>query len=258
MNNDLRLEIVQMIKRSGEGHIPSSFSIVDVIEYIYGNELNYNKNNLFWKDRDYFILSKGHGCAALYVVLKKYGILSDSDIENYGTAEGILGGHPDTTRIPGVEASTGSLGHGFPSAVGLALGLRILNQENRVFVLVGDGECHEGTIWEAAHVANNLQLGNLCVIVDWNGSAAQLMPRDDLPAKWEAFGWSVTEMNGHSTDGFEKAFSRLDYSPVGQPKAVIAHSIKGKGVSFIEGHGPWHHRIPNYDEMKLITEELAS
>ena len=254
----MRLEIVQMIKRSAEGHIPSSFSIVDVIEYIYGNELNYDKNNLSWKDRDYFILSKGHGCAALYVVLKKYGILSDSDIENYATADGILGGHPDATRIPGVEASTGSLGHGFPSAVGLALGLRILKRENRVFVLVGDGECHEGTVWEAAHVANNLQLGNLCVIVDWNGSAAQLMPRDDLPAKWQAFGWSTSEMNGHSTDGFEKAFSRLDYSLVGKPKAVVAHSIKGKGVSFIEGHGPWHHRVPNDEEMELITEELAS
>ena len=258
MNNDLRLEIVQMVKRSGEGHIPSSFSIIDIIDYIYEHELNYDNTDLSWTDRDYFILSKGHACAALYVVLRKYGVLSDKDIEDYGTADGILGGHPDSTRIPGVEASTGSLGHGFPSAVGLALGLRILNQRNRVFVLVGDGECHEGTVWEAAHVANNLELGNLCVIVDWNGSAAQLMPQDNLPEKWKAFGWNTIEMDGHSTSEFDKTFSGLDYSLIGKPKAIIAHNIKGKGVSFIEGHGPWHHRIPSDDEMKLIVEELGS
>ena len=246
-----------MIRQSGEGHIPSSFSIVDIIDYIYGNELNYDNTDLSWKDRDYFILSKGHGCAALYVVLRKYGVLSDRDIEDYGTVDGILGGHPDATRIPGVEASTGSLGHGFPSAVGLALGLRILNQKNRVFVLVGDGECHEGTIWEAAHVANNLELGNLCVIVDWNGSAAQLMPQDNLPAKWKAFGWDTTEMDGHSTSEFDKIFSGLDYSLVGIPKAIIAHNIKGKGVSFIEGHGRWHHRVPSDEEMALIVQELV-
>jgi len=258
VNNDLRLEIVQMVKRSGEGHIPSSFSIVDIIDYIYGNELRYDRSNLSWKDRDYFILSKGHGCAALYVVLRKYGVLSDRDIENYGTAEGILGGHPDATRIPGVEASTGSLGHGFPSAVGLALGLRIRDQNNRVFVLVGDGECHEGTVWEAAHVANNLELGNLCVIVDWNDSAAQLMPKDDLPAKWKAFGWNTIEMDGHSTKEYDKVFSGLSYSVVGKPTVIIAHNIKGKGVSFIEGHGPWHHRVPSDEEMILIAEELVS
>jgi transketolase len=176
---------------------------------------------------------------------------------NYSTSTGRLGGHPDVTMVPGAEASTGSLGHGFPSAVGIALGLRIQGRNNRVFALLGDGECHEGTIWESANVANNLQLGNLCAIVDWNGSAAQLMPRDDLPAKWRAFGWEVQVIDGHSPDELTKAFSSLTFSERATPKVVIARNTKGKGVSFVEGHGKWHHRVPDEQEMAGIREELA-
>jgi transketolase len=257
LNKDLRIKIAEMVKRSGEGHIPSSYSIVDLIEYLYSTVLKYDAENPQWEDRDYFVLSKGHGCGAFYAVLHKYGFLSDQDILDYSTEKGILGGHPDMTIVPGAEASTGSLGHGFPTAVGIALGLKILGRNNRVFVLVGDGECHEGTIWESANVANNLRLGNLCAIVDWNGSAAQLMPRDNLPEKWQAFGWEVHVMDGHSTDAFNNTFSRLDFSMEGDPKIVVAKTIKGKGVPFIEGHGMWHHRIPNDEEMNLILKELS-
>jgi transketolase len=258
LNKDLRIEIAKMVKRSGEGHIPSSYSIVDIIEYLYGRVLKYDPTKPNWEERDYFILSKGHGCGAFYAVLHKYGFLSDQDILDYSTSRGILGGHPDMTIVPGAEASTGSLGHGFPTAVGLALGLKILGQNNKVFVLLGDGECHEGTIWESANVANNLRLGNLCAIVDWNGSAAQLMPRDSLPQKWQAFGWETHEVDGHSTVSFEENFGLLKFSLDGDPKVLVAKTVKGKGVSFVEGHGMWHHRIPSDDEMSLILQELSA
>jgi transketolase len=166
LNRDLRIKIAEMVKRSGEGHIPSSYSIVDIIEHLYGHVLRYYAKNPRWADRDYFILSKGHGCGGFYAVLHKYGFLTDQDIADYGTSRGILGGHPDMTVVPGAEASTGSLGHGFPTAVGTALGLRIQKRNNRVFALLGDGECHEGTIWESANVAANLRLGNLCAAHD--------------------------------------------------------------------------------------------
>jgi transketolase len=255
-NKELRLQIAKIVKASGEGHIPSSYSIVDIIDFLYGKVLNFNAREPKWTDRDYFILSKGHGAAALYVVLYKYGFLTSKDLELYGTKDGILGGHPDVTIVPGVEASTGSLGHGFPTAVGTALGLRIKNKTSRVFCLVGDGECHEGTIWESANVAANLKLGNLCVIVDFNGSAAQLMPLDDMVAKWKAFGWQVYEVDGNSEEEIEKISQILELKSVDKPIAIIARTIKGKGVSFIEGHGKWHHKIPNDEEMKLITQEL--
>lgn len=256
VNNNLRLKIAQMVKKSGEGHIPSSYSIVDLIDHLYGKVLRVNAKNPKWAERDYFILSKGHGCGALYVVLHKYGFITDQDITDYSTSNGILGGHPDMTIVPGAEASTGSLGHGFPTAVGIALGLRIQQLHNRTFTLLGDGECHEGTIWESANVAANLKLGNLCAIVDWNGSAAQLMPLDDMPAKWSAFGWEVHVIDGHSVEEMQATFAKIQFTSDGRPKVVIARTIKGKGVSFIEGHGKWHHRVPSDEEMSLITKEL--
>ena len=256
MNEDLRIQIAEMVSHSKDGHIPSSFSIVDIVNHLYEYVLKFDSKRPKWENRDYFILSKGHGCVGLYVVLQKYGFIFKKDILNYGKPKGILGGHPDMTKISGIEASTGSLGHGLPTAVGLALGLKIQNKKNRVFVLVGDGECHEGTIWESANIANNLRLGNLCVVVDWNGSAAQLMPRDDLVNKWKSFGWKTKLINGHKFDSINKAFKNLNFKIHGDPKAIIAKTIKGKGVSFIEGHGKWHHKIPNQDELRLIIKEL--
>ena len=257
MNTKLRLKIIEMIMRSREGHIPSSFSIVDIIEYLYSNVLKFDPKNPKNPNRDYFILSKGHGATALYTVLNKHKILNEKHINLYGNKKGVLGGHPDMTKVPGAEASTGSLGHGFPTAVGLALGLRILNKKNKVFVLLGDGECHEGTIWEAANIASNLRLGNLCAIVDWNGSAKQLMPRDELLKKWKAFGWKSNLMDGHSNDSMKKKFRGLKFNLNGSPNLLLAKTTKGKGVSFLEGHGTWHHKIPNENELKLIMKELT-
>jgi len=256
LNKELRATIIQMIHRAGEGHIPSSFSILDAIHFLYTEILKYDPKKPKWEERDYFVLSKGHGCAALYVVLNKYGFLKGQDLIDYGKPGAILGGHPDVTCVPGAEASTGSLGHGFPTAMGLALGLRIKNRPNRVFALLGDGECHEGTVWESANVANNLELGNLCALVDWNGSAAQLMSKDDLPGKWKSFGWEVQVVNGHSDQELRAAFSRLTYAPRGTPKVIICQNVKGWGVKQVQGHGIWHHKIPNEQEMAAMLEEL--
>ena len=255
-NKNLRIKIAKIVKNSGEGHIPSCFSIVDIVNFLYEKVLNIKANQPKWQNRDYFILSKGHGAGALYTVLEKNNFISSKDLDNYGSKISILGGHPDSTKIPGVEASTGSLGHGLPTAVGVAMGLKIKNMKNKVICLVGDGECHEGTIWESANIGRNLNLGNLCVIVDWNGSASQLMPKDDLAKKWEAFGWETFQIDGHSNSDMEKLFTGLNFDLKSNPKAILAKTVKGKGVSFMEGHGKWHHKIPNDIEMEKILKEL--
>lgn len=257
LNNDLRIKIVEMVVSAGEGHIPSSFSIVDVLEVLYRRVLNISPSSVNSPERDFFVLSKGHGAAALFAVLHKFGFLDDGQIAGYGKSGGILGGHPDSTQVPGVEASTGSLGHGFPFSVGVALGQRIRRSKSRVYALLGDGECQEGTIWEAAHVGANQRLGNLCAIVDWNRSGAQLTPIDDLPAKWAAFGWDVVEIDGHDGNEIEEALARTKGRPMhGSPLMIVAHTVKGKGVTFLEGHGPWHHKVPDPSELSEILGAL--
>jgi len=257
VNEELRKKIVRMVYEGRDGHVPSAFSIVDIVEVLYREFLKFDPKSPKWPERDYFILSKGHGCLALYVMLDKYGFITERDIALFCKPGGILGEHPDCTKVPGVEASTGSLGHGLPFAVGIALGLRLRGMNNKIYVLVGDGECHEGAVWEAANVANNLWLGNMCVIVDWNGSAAQLMPRDDLPAKWRAFGWETTVIDGHSEAELQAAFRGINFESQGTPTVIIARTVKGKGVPMIEGHGPWHHRIPTEEEFNIIMEALS-
>lgn len=257
MNKELRRKIVQLVYEGKDGHIPSALSIIDILDVLYGRHLKYDPKNPLWPDRDYFVLSKGHGCIALYIVLEKYGFIREEDFKLFCRQGGILAEHPDCTKVPGVEASTGSLGHGFPFAVGVALGLRLQGRASKIYVLVGDGECHEGTVWEAANVANNLQLGNICVIVDWNGSAAQLMPRDELPAKWKAFGFQTLVIDGHSEEELHGAFQRVNFQSRGTPTVIIAKTLKGKGVPLLEGHGPWHHRIPKPEEYKEMMQALT-
>ncbi len=257
-NKVLRRRIVEMITRAGEGHIPSSFSIVDIIETLYSNHLNVSAADPEKEGRDYFILSIGHGCGALFVVLEKHGFITKQDVDTYGHFDAILGGHPDRTKVPGVEASTGSLGHGVPYSVGIALGQKIKNRSAKVYTLMGDGECHEGTIWESALVAQNLKLDNLCCIVDFNGSAAQILPHPDFEKQWRAFGWNVSRVDGHSPEEMDRAFEQFKKTDNGRPTVVIADTVKGKGVSFLETHGPWHHKIPNTEEYEMIMKELTS
>ncbi len=257
LNKALRRRIVDMVYASHDGHIPSAFSIVDILALLYREYLRVDPENPGMEDRDYFLLSKGHGCVALYTVLAERGFLTEADLEGFCRKGGILGEHPDFTKVPGVEASTGSLGHGLPIATGIALGLRLRNMDNRVFVVVGDGECHEGTIWEAANIAANMQLGSMCVIVDWNKSGAQLMPIDDLPARWKAFGWNVQMVDGHSETELRAALDKVEFQPTGAPNVIVAHTTKGKGGDITEGHGPWHHRTPNAEEYAHIMKVLA-
>lgn len=257
LNRNLRRQIVNMVVAGNNGHIPSAFSILDIVSYLYGKVLKVDPRNPQWAERDYFILSKGHGCLALYVNLHRHGFITDEDVAQFCRKGGILGEHPDTNKVPGAESSSGSLGHGFSYAVGIALGQRIRGQQNRIFVLIGDGESHEGTVWEAAHVARNLELGQLCVVVDWNQSGMQLLPHDDLPAKWAAFGWNTLVANGHDEADLGKAFDRVSFQSKGIPTVIIAKTVKGKGVPMIEGHGMWHHRIPNKEEYAKIMEALS-
>lgn len=256
MNNDLRKKIVELVYKAKEGHIPSTFSIVDIISTLYKNVLKVDPKNPKWEDRDYFILSKGHGGLALFVVLHKYGFLTDEQLESYSNLGSILGGHPDVTKVPGAEASTGSLGHGLSFSIGIALGHKINKTKNRVFTLIGDGESQEGTVWEAAQVGVNLKLGNLCIIVDNNQSAAQLMPNQNPAKRWEAFGWKVHEIDGHNEETLIETINNINFE--GEiPTVIVANTIKGKGVKMIEGHGTWHHKIPNKEEYKILTEELS-
>lgn len=256
-NKDLRRQIVDMVVAGRNGHIPSAFSIVDIVAVLYRDVLKVDPANPQWPERDYFVLSKGHGCLGLYVNLHRHGFISDADIAAFCTKGGILGEHPDCTKVPGAEASTGSLGHGLSYAVGITLGMRIQRRKNRVIVLVGDGECHEGTVWEAAHVARNYQLGKLCVVVDWNQSGMQLLPHDDLPAKWRAFGWNTLVVDGHDEAALKEAFDSVDFVDEDLPTVIVARTVKGKGVPMIEGHGIWHHRVPNEQEYAHIMEVLA-
>ena len=248
----LRLTVARMILSGGEGHIPSSFSILDLIYTTYAVGLR-KQNDVFI---DKFVLSKGHGAAALYVVLAEFGIIETKHINNYGKTGSNLGGHPDRAKVPGVEANTGSLGHGMPFAVGLAFANKILNIDERIFCLVGDGECQEGTIWEAANIATNQKLDNLVVIVDWNGSAAQLQPVENLEGKWKAFGWEVLFCNGNSYESVEAIFAEIDFENQ-RPKLILAKTTKGYGVSFLQGHGEWHHKIPDNEQMLQIELELT-
>ena len=257
LNKDLRRKIVDMVIAGKDGHIPSAFSIVDIITLLYRDILKFDVKNPDWQDRDYFILSKGHGCLALYVNLHRHGFITDHDIEMFCKQGGILGEHPDRTKIPGIEASTGSLGHGLSFAIGIALGLKIQALNNRMFVLLGDGECQEGTVWEAVNVARNRKLGNLCAIVDWNQSAMQLLPEDDMPKKWAAFGWNVHVVDGHNEKEILEALKKIEFKNDGIPSVIIAKTIKGKGVALLEGHGIWHHKIPNNQEYEEIMEVLS-
>ena len=197
-NKDLRKEIAWMTWNSKEGHIPSAYSILDIVTFLYDEFLNYDFNDVNSKNRDYFILSKGHGCSALYVVLKKKGLISQKDLEDKNKQFGKLATHPDKTKIPGVEASTGSLGNGIGFALGVALGLKIEKKTNKVITIIGDAESNEGLVWECSLLASHLKLGNLCVILDYNRSCDSVLPLPNPKKKWDSFGWNVKEVNGHN------------------------------------------------------------
>jgi transketolase len=250
----MRRSIVQAASRAGEGHVPSALSILDILSVLYSKVMQHRAlAGQSQTDRDRFVLSKGHGSLALYAVLAEHDYFPAAEFDRFCAYDGLLGGHPDGNKVPGVEASTGSLGHGLPIALGLALAYRIKRSKCRIFCLIGDGEANEGSIWESALLGAHHQLSQLCCIVDFNHSTDRAVSLGSLADKWRAFGWLTTEVDGHDHTAVEQALSTTGAN---QPLAVIAHTTKGKGVSCMEGDPSWHHRAPNAAELENILKEL--
>src|SRR5262245_22691508 len=242
----LRRLVVRMLKGARRGHVGSAFSCIDVLRVLYDDVLRFEPANPKWPGRDRCILSKGHGCLALYALLADKGFFDEAELDRVCAPDGILGGHPDATKVPGVEASTGALGHGLSLGLGRALHLRMARSDSRVFVVLGDGECNEGSVWEAAMCAGKHRLANLTAIVDYNkhqayGSTREVQDLEPLTDKWRAFGFAVREVDGHDTNELRDVFGSLPCGP-GKPTAVIAHTVKGKGASFAENNMKWHHK----------------
>ncbi len=251
-----------MVVKAGEGHIPSAYSTIELLAVLYSKILSIDPKNPRDPGRDRFILSKGHGCAALYSILAEKGFFSKDELSKYCRPGGILGGHPEMQKIPGVEVSTGSLGHGFPIGIGMALAAKLDDKSYRTFCIVGDGECNEGSIWEGAMSGAHFNLDNITVIVDNNGQQAsgdvlEVMNPLDLVEKWRAFGWETVEIDGHSIKEIDRVLSSVPLAK-DKPTAVIAHTVKGKGVSFMENQRKWHTMVPNQEEFLLAMKELSS
>lgn len=256
--NLLRRRILEIIARAGRGHLGPALSILEIVDVLYGSVMR-NVSDIGQLSRDRFILSKGHGCLALYVVLEKYGLIGSEKLETFGSFNSAFGGHPENLKLPAIEFSTGALGHGPSLAVGLAVGAKLLKNKSRIYVLVGDGELNEGSIWEAAAHAHKHKLNNLCVIVDKNGMQAygdleEVLDMAPLRGKWESFGFAVREVDGHNTSELKEV---LDFQEIdsGAPLVIIANTIKGKGVREAESSPNWHHkaRISVEESERLIA-----
>jgi transketolase len=256
----LRKTIFQVICRGGGGHIPACLSIADILTVLYHEILKIDPARPDDPDRDRFILSKGHAGVALYAILTEMGFISEEQLFTYGHEGTLLGGHPDMHKIPGVEASTGALGHGLGFGLGMALAGKMDQKSYRVFVLLGDGECQEGSIWEAAMFASQHKLDNLTAIVDYNKYQAldkldNIVGLEPLADKWRSFGWEVRSVDGHDISALRDALESVPWSE-GKPGLALAHTIKGKGISYMENAALWHYRLPNAEEMKIACTEL--
>ncbi len=257
---DIRKKIYQIAHFAGGGHMGAAFSMADIISVLYFDDiLKYDASNPTWEERDRFILSKGHASYALYAVLARAGYFPEEELWHVGQVGSKFGGHPKMYDIPGVEASTGALGHGLSFAIGVAYANKVDKKDSHVYVVLGDGECQEGSVWEGALSAPTLELDNLTVVVDHN----KLQAMDDLENivhmkpfsdKWKAFGWNVVEIDGHNYKEIKEA---LLIRQAGVPTVVIAHTVKGKGVSFMENVPIWHYRMPNEQELPVLMEELG-
>jgi transketolase len=230
---------------AGRGHVGSPLSLVEIVRVLYDDVLQVRPNEPDWADRDRFILSKGHGCLALYAILADRGFFSKDELKRHCKQGALLGGHVDA-HIPGVEASTGALGHGLPIGVGAALAARLRGRPSRTYVVLGDGELDEGSVWEAALAASKHKLDTLTAIVDYNklqsyARVDEVLPLEPLADKWRAFGFAVREVDGHDVGALREAFAALPFSK-GKPNAIIAHTSKGRGISFAELNAAWHHK----------------
>jgi transketolase len=258
LNNEIRKDIIKMLGRAKSGHPGGSLSCVEIISTLYNRIMRVDPDNPKMEDRDIFILSKGHAAPTLYSILSRKGFFKESELNNLRKFGAMLQGHPDKNKTPGVEASTGSLGQGTSLAVGMALGYKTQNKSNRVFVITGDGEVQEGQFWEAAMAAANYKLDNFTLIIDKNGlqidgKTEDVMDLGNLCKKMESFGFKVYEIDGHDIEKLTNAFEE----PIlNQPKCIIAHTVKGKGVSFMENQFGWHGKAPNIEEVARALSDL--
>jgi transketolase len=241
----VRLETVRLTRIAGAGHYTGTFSAAELFAALYYAELRYRPDEPDWPERDRFVLGKGHAAIGLYPILADIGFFERALLEHYTRLDSSFGDHPDMRKIPGIDFSSGSLGHGLSVAVGMALGARVQKRSFRVYCLMGDGELDEGQIWEAAMAAGQFQLGSLVGIVDRNhlsidGNTESIMRLEPLGARFESFGWRVQRIDGHDPNSILDAFSLLDTSAVAPPQLIIADTVKGRGVRRMEGNTQWH------------------
>ncbi len=255
----MRKEILEAVHRAKCGHPGGSLSAVEILISLYGHKMNHRPQQPDWEDRDRLVISKGHCSPVAYVALANYGYFPKDELLRYRMYGSMLQGHVQA-KVPGVEFSTGSLGHGLSVANGMALGARLLGKDLNVFCLLGDGEIQEGSVWEAAMSAAHHKLDHLCAIVDYNkvqenGPTNEIKNLEPLGSKWDSFGWNVIEADGHD---FHDLIGALDsfISTKGRPTVIIAHTVKGKGISFMEGNFRWHGKAPNDQELKLALAEI--
>lgn len=258
--NQCRIDILEMLEKAGSGHPGGSLSAIDIIVALFFHEMRSNPSDPMWEDRDRFILSKGHGVPALYAVLAERGVIPKSELATLRRINSRIQGHPDRVLLPIVEASTGSLGQGLSIAQGIALGFKLQNKDSKVFCLMGDGETQEGQVWETALSAPKFKLNNLIVFIDNNngqidGHVEEVMNLQPLADKWRAFRWAVQEINGHDfsqiIDALEKARNETE-----KPTLIVAKTVKGKGVSFMENSIGWHGVAPNKEQLDRALTEL--
>jgi transketolase len=258
----IRYQTLMMVNRAKSSHVGTCFSMAELLSVLYGSILRVDPQNPEWPERDRFILSKGHGAAALYAVLAERGFFPLDWLETFYQNGSRLAGHVTHHYLPGVEVSTGSLGHGLSVAAGMALVAKRDGETHRVVALLSDGECDEGSIWEPILFAPHHQLDNLIAIVDYNkiqslGTVKEVMDLEPFADKWRAFGWGVREIDGHDVTEIQSTLSTLPFE-AGRPSCVIAHTVKGKGVSFMEDKLLWHYRTPQGEEFADALAELEA
>jgi transketolase len=256
----LRVESIKMIYKRQAGHPGGSLSAAEIISVLFFHKLRIDPKNLDWEDRDRFLLSKGHASAVLYAAMARRGFFPEEDLYHWGELDCHLQGHPDRVKTPGIEMSAGPLGHGLAIGAGLAMAARKRNKSYRTYVLMGDGEMQAGIVWEGANVAAKYQLSNLTAILDYNdvqldGPVHEIMPLEPLADRWKAFNWHVLEINGHNTRQVIEALDHVEEIH-SQPTIIIAHTTKGKGVSYMENESSWHGAVPKPVQYEQALAEL--
>lgn len=258
-----RLETVRLARIAGAGHYASAFSAAELFAVLYYRQLRIDPKNPHWPERDRFILSKGHAAIGLYPLLADIGFFEPALLDNYTRMGSAFGDHPDMRKIPGIDFSSGSLGHGLSVGLGMALAARLAGSDYQTWVMVGDGELAEGQIWEAIMAASHFQVANLICLVDRNqlsidGNTEDVMAVEPLAERFDAFGWSAVRIDGHDLDEIAHAFARIDRRMVGRPRAIIADTVKGKGVAMMEGNLDWHVGNLGPDEYEAVMAELSA